>query len=183
MPFPSIPAMRTRNSIACGLAALSLVAAGCGEEESDEAAKDSAAETQQLTETSPEPEPAAEVRGKPKVAKPKGSPPSKLVVKDLEKGDGPAVKAGDQIEVNYVGVTFKDGKEFDSSFDAGQPFQFELGSSMVIPGWDRGLVGMKVGGRRRLTIPPELAYGAQGSPPAIGPDETLGFVIDLLRRG
>ena len=175
--------MRKRNLIACGLAALSLVATGCGEEESDEAAKDSAAERQQPTETSPKPEPASEVRAKPKVAKPKGSAPTKLVVKDLEKGDGPAVKAGDQVEVNYVGVTFKDGKEFDSSFDAGRPFQFQLGTGMVIPGWDRGLEGMKVGGRRRLTIPPDLAYGAEGSPPAIGPNETLVFVIDLLRKG
>jgi peptidylprolyl isomerase len=181
--FPSIRAMRTRNLIACGLAALSLVAAGCGEEETDEAARDSAADQQETTEATPQPEAAPDARPKPKVAKPKGSPPKKLVIEDLDKGEGPAAKAGDQIEVNYVGVTFKDGKEFDSSFDAGQPFQFELGAGMVIPGWDQGVKGMKVGGRRRLTIPPALAYGEEGSPPAIGPDETLVFVIDLLRKG
>ena len=175
--------MRTRNRIACGLAALSLVAAGCGEEESDEASGDSAAQKQETTQEAPQPQPAAKVRAKPKVAKPTGAAPRKLVKQDLEKGTGPPVKAGDQIEVNYVGVTFKDGKEFDSSFDAGQPFQFMLGASEVIPGWDRGLEGMRVGGRRRLTIPPDLAYGAQGSPPAIGPNETLVFVIDLLRKG
>ncbi len=175
--------MRTRNLIACGLAALSLVAAGCSEEESDKAAGDSAAEEQKTTEEAAQPEAAAEVRDKPKVAKPTGSPPRELVKQDLEKGKGAAAKAGDQLEVNYVGVTFKGGKEFDSSFDTGQPFQFELGASDVIPGWDQGLEGMRVGGRRRLTIPPDLAYGPEGRPPAIGPDETLVFVIDLLRKG
>jgi peptidylprolyl isomerase len=79
-----------------------------------------------------------------------------------------------------VGVNYADGEEFDSSFNTGVPFDLQLGASMVIPGWDEGLVGMKVGGRRQLVIPPELAYGPQGSPPAIGPDETLVFVIDLL---
>ena len=175
--------MRTRNLIASGLAALSLVAAGCGEEESDKAAEDSAAEKQKTTDEAPQPQAASEVRPKPKVARPSGAPPRKLVKQDLAKGKGPAVKAGDQLEVNYVGVTFKNGKEFDSSFDAGQPFQFQLGASEVIPGWDQGLLGMRVGGRRRLTIPPDLAYGAEGSPPTIGPNETLVFVIDLLRRG
>ncbi len=175
--------MRTRNLIACGLTALSLFAAGCGEEEADKSDADSAVEQQPTAEEPAPPETAGEVREKPKVAKPTGSPPEKLVVKDLVKGKGAAAKAGDQIQVNYVGVSFKNGKEFDSSFDAGQPFQFRLGASEVIPGWDQGLEGMRVGGRRRLTIPPDLAYGAEGSPPAIGPDETLVFVIDLLGKG
>lgn len=175
--------MRTRNLIACGLAALSLLAAaGCGEEESGKAEEDPAAEQQPTAQEAPPPETAGEVRKKPKVAKPTGSPPEKLVVEDLVEGKGAAVKAGDQLRVNYVGVSFKNGKEFDSSFDAGQPFEFQLGASMVIPGWDQGLEGMRVGGRRKLTIPPRLAYGAQGSPPAIGPDETLVFVIDLLGK-
>ena len=82
--------------------------------------------------------------------------------------------------MNYVGVAYSTGKEFDSSFDSGQPFPFTLGAGEVIPGWDEGLEGMKVGGRRQLTIPPDLAYGAQGSPPVIKPNETLIFVIDLL---
>ena len=174
--------MRTRHLIACGLAALSLVPAGCGEEESDDAARDSAAEGQETGEATPQPE-AAEARPKPKGARPKGSPPGKLVIKDLEKGEGTPTRDGDQIEVNYGGVSFKTGKEFDSSFKAGRPFQFQLGTGGVIPGWDQGLKGMKVGGRRQLTIPPALAYGAEGSPPAIGPNETLVFVIDLLRKG
>ena len=79
-----------------------------------------------------------------------------------------------------MGVNYSNGKEFDSSFDSGQPFTFTLGAGEVIPGWDEGVEGMKVGGRRQLIIPPRLAYGAEGSPPAIGPNETLIFVIDLL---
>jgi len=172
-------AMRIRPLIACGLAALSLAAAGCSEEETDKASEDSTADLQQAAP----PEPAAEPMSKPKVAKPKGKPPKKLVVKDLVAGKGAAAAAGDQLKVNYVGVSFATGKEFDSSFDSGQPLDFQLGASMVIPGWDKGVEGMKVGGRRMRTIPPELAYGAAGSPPAIGPDETLVFVIDLLGKG
>ena len=84
--------------------------------------------------------------------------------------------------VQYVGVTFSTGEQFDASWDSGQPFSFQLGGGQVIPGWDRGLKGMRKGGRRELTIPPTLAYGAQGSPPAIGPNETLVFVVDLVNR-
>ena len=85
--------------------------------------------------------------------------------------------------MQYVGVSFSTGEQFDASWDRGQPFQFQLGAQMVIPGWDQGVAGMKVGGRRRLVIPPDLAYGRQGSPPAIGPSETLVFVIDLVSIG
>ena len=172
--------MRTRQLIACGLAAISLtvILSACSEEESD-TGNDSAADTQQ-TESTAEAPPETAGKEKPKIAKPTGKPPKELVVKDLAKGKGASAKRGDQLSVNYVGVSFSNGKEFDSSFDAGQPFEFELGAGMVIPGWDEGLVGMKVGGRRQLTIPPDKAYGPQGSPPAIGPNETLVFVIDLL---
>jgi peptidylprolyl isomerase len=107
-----------------------------------------------------------------------GDPPTELVSEDIVEGDGAEAKAGDKITVQYVGVDFATGEEFDSSWD-GEPFEFELGSGQVIPGWDQGVVGMKEGGRRQLTIPPDLAYGPQGSPPAIGPDATLAFVIDL----
>ncbi|MGI8945520.1 MAG: FKBP-type peptidyl-prolyl cis-trans isomerase [Thermoleophilaceae bacterium] len=124
--------------------------------------------------------PDAQARSEPKIAKPAGEPPKKLVREDLIEGDGPAAAAGDALTVDYVGVSFASGKKFDSSFDAGRPFEFELGAGMVIPGWDEGLEGMKVGGRRKLTIPPMLAYGPAGSPPAIAPNETLVFVIDLL---
>jgi peptidylprolyl isomerase len=131
--------------------------------------------------------PAAEAGGaektKPKVTVPKGAPPKKLEVRDIEAGTGAEAKAGDEVTVQYVGVNYKTGKEFDASWDRGEPFIFQLGAGMVIPGWDQGVEGMKVGGRRELIIPPELAYGPQGQPPEIGPNETLIFVIDLLEVG
>ena len=169
--------MRIRRSIACGVAALSLTVAACSEEETQKAEDDSTAD---LRPAEPAPETSAASKEKPKIRKPKGEPPKRLVVKDLVKGKGATAKAGSRLTVDYVGVKYATGKEFDSSFDTGQPLDFELGASMVIPGWDEGLEGMKVGGRRMLTIPPGKAYGAQGSPPTIGPNETLVFVIDLL---
>jgi peptidylprolyl isomerase len=120
---------------------------------------------------------------KPKVTVPKGAPPKKLEVKEIEEGTGAEAKAGDEVTVQYVGVNYKNGKEFDASWDRGEPFSFKLGAGMVIPGWDKGVEGMKEGGRRELIIPPNLAYGPEGSPPAIGPNETLIFVIDLLEVG
>jgi peptidylprolyl isomerase len=121
-----------------------------------------------------------EERGKPKVSVEKGAkPPQELVSKELVEGSGEEAKRGDEISVQYVGVDYKTGKEFDSSWSRSEPFSFTLGKSEVIPGWDQGLEGMKVGGRRELIIPPELGYGKAGSPPAIPPNETLVFVIDL----
>ena len=121
-----------------------------------------------------------DLKTKPAIPKPSGTPPTKLVVKDIVKGTGRTAKAGDAVSVQYVGVSFSTGEQFDASWDRGQPFEFQLGAQMVIPGWDQGVAGMKVGGRRELTIPPELAYGPQGQPPTIGPNETLIFVIDLV---
>jgi peptidylprolyl isomerase len=116
---------------------------------------------------------------KPEIPKPTGTPPSKLVIKDIVKGKGKAAKAGSNVTVQYVGVSYSTGEQFDASWDGGQPFKFQLGAQMVIPGWDQGVAGMKKGGRRELIIPPDLAYGAQGRP-GIAPNETLVFVIDLL---
>ena len=127
--------------------------------------------------------PGTAEKTKPTVTVPKGAPPKKLEVKDLEEGTGAEAKAGDEVTVQYVGVNYKNGKEFDASWDRGEPFPLQLGAGMVIPGWEQGIEGMKVGGRRELIIPPELAYGPEGSPPAIGPNETLIFVIDLLEVG
>jgi peptidylprolyl isomerase len=172
--------MRTRHLIACGLAALSLAAAGCSEEEAEESVSTPETAEPEGSAAEPAPSGSAEAKPKPKVTVPDGPPPAKLQIKDLEDGTGPAAEPGSQLSVNYVGVNYSNGEEFDSSFSAGAPFDFQLGAGMVIPGWDQGLEGMKVGGRRRLVIPPELAYGAQGSPPVIGPGETLVFVIDLL---
>jgi peptidylprolyl isomerase len=116
---------------------------------------------------------------KPVVKPPKGPPPKQLEVKDLVEGSGEEAKSGDEVTVDYVGVNYKSGKEFDSSWSRNEPFTFTLGNGEVIPGWDQGVEGMKVGGRRELIIPPELAYGKTGSPPVIPPDETLVFVVDL----
>jgi peptidylprolyl isomerase len=117
--------------------------------------------------------------GKPQVEVPAGAPPTTLQVDDITQGDGAEAKAGDTVTVEYVGVSYSNGQEFDSSWERPEPFSFQLGSGQVIPGWDDGIAGMKVGGRRQLIIPPDLAYGKQGSPPAIGPNETLVFVVDL----
>jgi peptidylprolyl isomerase len=117
---------------------------------------------------------------KPEVEVPTGPPPNELQIEDIETGDGEEAQAGDQISVQYVGVDYETGEEFDSSWDHGEPFELQLGAGMVIPGWDQGVEGMRVGGRRQLVIPPDLAYGGQGSPPAIGPNATLVFVVDLI---
>ena len=117
---------------------------------------------------------------KPVIEVPDEPAPTELVTEDIVTGDGPTASAGDQVTVQYVGVDYESGEQFDASWDNGQPFEFQLGGGSVIPGWDEGIEGMKVGGRRELTIPPDLAYGPQGQPPAIGPDATLVFVVDLL---
>ncbi|HET7509044.1 MAG TPA: FKBP-type peptidyl-prolyl cis-trans isomerase [Solirubrobacterales bacterium] len=117
---------------------------------------------------------------KPQVKVPKGPPPKKLVEREIRKGSGATAKTGDEVTVQYVGVGYESGEQFDASWDRGEPFTFRLGAGEVIPGWDEGIVGMKAGGRRELIIPPELAYGSAGSPPVIGPNETLIFVVDLL---
>jgi peptidylprolyl isomerase len=116
----------------------------------------------------------------PTVKLPSGAIPSHLVVKDLKTGTGAEAKPGDQVSVQYVGVLFDNGQQFDSSYSRGQPFSFKLGSGQVIQGWDQGVPGMKVGGRRELIIPADLAYGAQGQPPSIPPNAALVFVIDLV---
>jgi peptidylprolyl isomerase len=123
---------------------------------------------------------ATKKKTQPTVEVPDCSAPEELVVNDLERGSGAEAKAGDEVVVQYVGIKFSNGQEFDSSWSRGaKPFPFQLGGGQVIAGWDQGIEGMKVGGRRELIIPPELAYGAAGQPPTIGPNETLVFVVDL----
>jgi peptidylprolyl isomerase len=167
----------SRRLLALGLACAAVAGPGCGGSDSEEEASAPTATATAAETATPEATPGPT---KPTVGKPKGRPPKRLVKKDLREGDGPAAQPGQLVQVQYVGVSFKTGEQFDASWDRGQPFAFQLGAGQVIPGWDRGVAGMKVGGRRRLTIPPEQAYGEQGSPPAIGPNETLIFVIDLL---
>jgi peptidylprolyl isomerase len=199
--------MKPTRTTAAALAAalLALTAAGCGDSSSpgaaDQAISASPADTADTTattastastETAPEATVdtsgkgavlpiSSDLKKKPAIPKPKGTPPKKLVVKDIVVGKGAVAKSGSAIEVKYVGVSFSTGKQFDASWDRGDNFPFTLGQGNVIQGWDQGVVGMKVGGRRELVIPADLAYGPQGSPPAIGPDETLVFVIDLVK--
>ena len=118
---------------------------------------------------------------KPDVEVPADQAPSyQLEIEDLEVGDGEEATAGRIVEVHYVGVSWQTGNEFDASWDRGDTFKFGLGKGQVIQGWDQGVEGMKVGGRRRITIPPQLAYGKRGAGGVIGPDETLVFVVDLV---
>jgi peptidylprolyl isomerase len=118
---------------------------------------------------------------KPSVEVPSDTPPSyQLELEDITVGEGDEATPGKIVEVHYVGVSWGTGKQFDASWDRGDTFKFGLGKGQVIPGWDQGVAGMKVGGRRRITIPPALAYGKRGAGGVIGPDETLVFVVDLV---
>jgi peptidylprolyl isomerase len=157
--------------------AAALLGAGCGgDDDSDSAGAEEPSDTEAEARATLE-----DTSVKPVIDKPSGSPPRRLVKENIVKGNGRTAKAGDRITVQYVGVAFSTGEEFDASWNTGRPFSFRLGVGQVIPGWDRGIVGMKVGGRRKLTIPPELAYGAEGAPPDIAPNETLVFVVDLVK--
>ena len=155
-------------------ACLALLVAGCGGSSDSSSSESTAGGESTAAESS------GGEKTKPKVTVPKGAPPKKLEIKEIEAGSGAEAKSGDKVTVQYVGVSYKNGKEFDSSWSRNEPFSFTLGAGEVIPGWDQGVEGMKVGGRRELIIPPSLAYGEAGAPPAIAPNETLVFVIDLL---
>jgi peptidylprolyl isomerase len=117
---------------------------------------------------------------KPEVEIPDGAPSFQLELDDLEVGTGDEAVAGKVVEVHYVGVSWQKQRQFDASWDRGDTFKFTLGRGQVIPGWDQGVAGMKVGGRRRITIPPDLGYGQRGAGGVIGPGETLVFVVDLV---
>ena len=117
---------------------------------------------------------------KPTIEIPDTDAPAELVLDDLEVGTGPEAKPGQQVAVHYVGVAWSDGTAFDNSYDRGEPLVFGLGAGQVIQGWDSGIAGMKVGGRRRITIPPHLGYGSRGAGGVIAPGETLVFVCDLV---
>ena len=157
-----------------------LVLTACSDDGDEPAEKTTTARTEEEPSPSAQRQALKDTSTKPEIPKPSGSPPRRLVQEDIVKGKGPPAKPGDTLTVNYVGVAFSTGAEFDASWDRGQPFDLPLGAGRVIKGWDRGLVGIRKGGRRMLTIPPELAYGTQGYPPTIGPNETLIFVVDAL---
>ncbi|MEI8287362.1 MAG: FKBP-type peptidyl-prolyl cis-trans isomerase [Actinomycetes bacterium] len=117
---------------------------------------------------------------KPEVTIPAGEPPAELVIEDITVGDGAEATPGHNVEVHYVGVAWSTQREFDASWNRNDTFEFRLGAQQVISGWDNGVAGMKVGGRRRLTIPPHMGYGSQGAGGVIKGGETLIFVVDLL---
>jgi peptidylprolyl isomerase len=160
--------------------AAALAVAGCGSGGSRKTGSESSAAAASQNLTLPAQD--ADLNVKPVIPKPQGTAPPTLEMRHIVKGKGPAAQSGRTVSVQYVGVSWSTGQEFDSSWDRGkQPFTFKLGAGMVIPGWDQGIVGMRVGSRRLLVIPPNLAYGPQGQPPVIGPNETLVFVVDLLK--
>jgi peptidylprolyl isomerase len=159
-----------------------LAFAGCGggsdSSSSTEATESTAAESNGSKESGSSAN--TNLKKKPTVTVPKGAPPKELEIEEIVEGSGAEAKKGDEVTVQYVGVGYESEEEFDSSWSRNEPFPFTLGTSSVIPGWEQGVEGMKVGGRRELIIPPELAYGEAGSPPVIGPNETLIFIVDLL---
>lgn len=162
-----------RGALLTVAACLALVFAGCGDD-------DSSTTSSGGEETSAaKPADTSKEKTKPQVTVPDGAAPKKLTENDIEVGTGAVAKAGDEVTVQYVGVGYDSKEEFDSSWSRSEPFTFNLGAGEVIPGWDQGIEGMQVGGRRELVIPPNLAYGPAGSPPVIGPNETLIFVVDL----
>ncbi|MBK5231371.1 MAG: FKBP-type peptidyl-prolyl cis-trans isomerase [Thermoleophilia bacterium] len=126
------------------------------------------------------PEVSKDTKTKPTIGACEGTPPTALESIDVVEGDGAEAKSGDKLSMQYVGTIYDTGKEFDASWDRGEPFDFDLGAGNVIKGWDQGIEGMKVGGRRELIIPPDLGYGPAGQPPSIPANATLVFVVDLL---
>jgi peptidylprolyl isomerase len=190
--------MRARTRpIGLGLAVLGAAAliAGCGssgnsstitvgaENKTDEALANKSATTSSTstsTTAAAKTPTSGPLSKEPHVTPPSGPPPTKLVTKEIITGTGTAAKTGSAVAVNYVGALYKTGKVFDASWKRNEPFTFTLGKGQVIPGWEQGVVGMKVGGRRELIIPAALGYGAKGSPPSIPPNETLVFIVDLL---
>jgi peptidylprolyl isomerase len=162
--------MRARRQLTAAAAALLLLGA-CDRAADEEQTVPEETETPDLAER---PEVAAAMGDD------LGDPPDDLVVDDIVVGEGDEVEPGDTVTVQYVGVAWSTQEEFDASWDRGQPFTFTLGEGRVIEGWDRGVQGMRVGGRRSLTIPPELGYGERGVDGVIAPGETLVFVVDLV---
>ena len=190
----SLPNIRSRSGLTLATLGTALLIAGCGsssnsstitvgaENSADNALIKSGGTTAKAGETSTTAKTptSGPLSKEPKVTPPGGAAPAKLETKDLITGTGTEAKAGQTVTVNYVGVLFKGGKVFDASWKRNEPFSFALGKGQVIAGWDQGVAGMKVGGRRELIIPSALAYGPKGSPPTIPANAPLVFVVDLL---
>jgi peptidylprolyl isomerase len=177
--------IRLRLLLLAALTSLALGLAACGDDEEEGGGSDEPAAEQTTTTAAPEEptEVSTNVEAKPEIGKPTGEPPAELVKEDIVVGKGRKAKEGDTVTVHYVGVNFSTGDQFDASWDRGEPTQFPLQKGSLIEGWVQGMQGMRVGGRRKLVIPPALGYGEQGQPPAIPPNETLVFVIDLKKIG
>jgi peptidylprolyl isomerase len=190
--FESLPRsfdMRTKLITLTLALALSAGIAACGEDDEPASSGTGSEATPTPTPTASETGIEAIVQGigkdtkaKPEVPAPQGEPPAELVIRDIVAGKGAKAKAGDELSMQYVGISWSTGQQFDASWDRGaEPFAFQLGAGMVIPGWDQGLVGLRKGGRRLLIIPPDMGYGAEGTPDgAIAPNETLIFVVDRV---
>ncbi len=192
--FKTSPSTFRRTGLAAAAVGAAIMIAGCGSggsstitvgnENSADNALITAGEKSTAATTTPTTTAKTPTSGplstEPKVTPPSGPAPTKLETKELIAGTGAEAKDGDTVTVNYVGVLYKGGKEFDASWKRKEPFSFALGKGQVIKGWDQGVVGMKVGGRRELIIPSELAYGKTGSPPTIPANAPLVFVVDLL---
>jgi len=162
-------------------ACLAVLLAGCGSDSSDSTTAsggDTAVEAPAQKEKAAAEEEAAAELPKPNV--PSGPPPKQLEIVEKKPGSGATAKAGDQVSVHYVGVVYKTKELFDANWGEDEPFSFKLGAQEVIKGWDKGVVGMKVGGQRELIIPPDLAYGPEGIYPSIPPNSTLVFLVELL---
>ena len=178
-----------RRLLTAALLCCALAVSACGGSDEEEAA--APAETPAATEAATPPGVDAiaaaignDLSSKPEFPAPEGDPPTELVVEDIVEGTGRPARPGDQVTVQYVGASWSTGEEFDASWDTGQALTFPLGQQAVISGWDEGVAGMRPGGRRLLVIPPDLGYGAQGAGNgAIAPNETLVFVVDLVRVG
>jgi FKBP-type peptidyl-prolyl cis-trans isomerase len=193
--FNVLPTLRFRAGLVLATMCAAVLIAGCGSSGSSSTigpGNENSADNKLVTaggkgsETATAPSATAKtptsgpLSKEPTVTPPPGPAPTKLVTKDLIAGTGPEAKAGQTVTVNYVGVLYNGAKEFDASWKRNEPFSFSLGQGQVIPGWDQGVAGMKVGGRRELIIPAALGYGAKGSPPSIPPNAPLVFVVDLL---
>jgi peptidylprolyl isomerase len=192
--FESLPRsfdMRPKLIILSLALVLSTGVAACGEDDEPAASGTGSEATSTPTPTPTASEAGIEAlvqgiskdtKAKPEVPAPQGDPPSELVIRDIVRGKGSKAKPGDDLGMQYVGISWSTGQQFDASWDRGaQPFTFQLGAGMVIPGWDQGLVGLRKGGRRLLIIPPDMGYGPQGTPDGtIAPNETLIFVVDRV---
>jgi peptidylprolyl isomerase len=183
---PRIDVAIRRSRLGLGVATLgaAVLVAGCGSSGSSSTitvGNESASATKLIEHTVAVTTPKTGPLSKePTITPPKGAAPTTLQTKEIVTGTGAEAKTGDAVTVNYVGALYSNGKVFDASWKRNETFPFTLGKGQVIPGWDKGIVGMKVGGRRELIIPAELAYGKAGRPPSIPPNSPLIFIVDLL---